>query len=125
MGTVAQHAVLTPAKRRLPPGPRGLRFLLKLRHFPDGWLDFLVRCTQDYGDIVYFKILGVPACLINSPAGLEHVLVTGSQNFTKSMDYRACSARDSLPAKAICGRNNAVSFSPPSFATGSFPTAAS
>src|SRR5579864_9165484 len=91
MGTAARQAALMPAKRSLPPGPRGFRFLLKLMRAPEGWLDFLARCTQDYGDLVYFKVFGVPACLINNPAALEQVLVTESQNFTKSMDYRALS----------------------------------
>jgi cytochrome P450 len=83
--------LVAPVKRGLPPGPRGWSFLLKLLRAPDGWLDFLVHCRQEYGDVVFFKFLGVPACLINDPAGLEHVLVTDHQSFTKSMDYRALS----------------------------------
>lgn len=38
-----------------------------------------------------FGFLGNPACMINDPAGIERVLVTDYQNFTKSMDYRALS----------------------------------
>jgi cytochrome P450 len=41
--------------------------------------------------VVYFRFLSVPACLINDPGGIEHVLVTDHRNFTKSMDYRALS----------------------------------
>jgi cytochrome P450 len=73
------------------PGPRGFSFLWRLLHAPDGWLDFLTQCTQEYGDIVSFRFLGVPVCLINDPAAVEQVLTTDHQNFTKSLDYRALS----------------------------------
>jgi cytochrome P450 len=73
----------------VPPGPRGFSFLLRLLRAPDGWLDFLSGCAQQYGSVVYFRFLSVPACLITDPAGIERVLVTDHQNFTKSMDYRA------------------------------------
>jgi len=84
-------ALLPSLKRGFPPGPRGWSFLLKLLRAPEGWLDFLLHCAREYGDIVFFRFLGTPACLINDPAGLEHVLVTDHQSFTKSMDYRALS----------------------------------
>ena len=74
-----------------PPGPRGLWFPWRLLKAPDGWLDFLTRCVQEYGDIVSFRFLGVPVCLINDPAAVERVLMTDHQNFTKSLDYRALS----------------------------------
>ncbi len=88
----AQHpSVTTHAKPAVPPGPRGVVFLWRLLRAPDGWLDFLADCQRQYGNVVYFRFLGVPACLINDPAGIEQVLVTEYQNFTKSMDYRALS----------------------------------
>jgi cytochrome P450 len=73
------------------PGPRGFSFLWRLLRSPEGWLDFLTHCVQEYGDIVFFRFLGVPVCLINDPAAVEQVLITDHQNFTKSLDYRALS----------------------------------
>jgi cytochrome P450 len=64
---------------------------LRLLRAPNGWLDFLTWCQRRYGNVVFFKFLGAPACLINDPAGIERVLVTDHQKFTKSMDYRALS----------------------------------
>jgi len=87
----AQPAVIAHAGRTAPPGPRGISFLWRLLRSPDGWLDFLAACQRQYGNVVFFRFLGVPACLINDPAGIERVLVTDHQNFTKSMDYRALS----------------------------------
>lgn len=87
----AQPAIAGRAARALPPGPRGVSFLWRLLRAPDGWLDFLTDCQRQYGNVVYFRFLAVPACLINDPAGIERVLVTDHQNFTKSMDYRALS----------------------------------
>jgi cytochrome P450 len=87
----AQPVVIGNAGRGTPPGPRGISFLWRLLRAPDGWLDFLTECRRQYGNVVYFRFLAVPACLINDAAGIEHVLVTDHQNFTKSMDYRALS----------------------------------
>jgi len=87
----AQPAVISHSARAVPPGPRGVAFLWRLLRAPDGWLDFLSECKRRYGNVVYFRFLGVPACLINDPAGIERVLVTDHQSFTKSMDYRALS----------------------------------
>jgi len=66
-----------------------LSFVWRLVRAPDGWLDFLSDCRRDFGNIVYFRFLAIPACLINDPVGIERVLVTDHQKFTKSMDYRA------------------------------------
>jgi len=85
----APAAVLTGSTRWVPPGPRGYSFFWRLVRHPEGWLEFLEDCARRYGDVVFFQFLGQAVCLINDPAGLEQVLVTNSQNFTKSMDYRA------------------------------------
>jgi cytochrome P450 len=87
----AEPAVIAHTGRTVPPGPRGISFLWRLVRSPEGWLDFLAGCQRQYGNLVYFRFLGVPACLINDPAGIEHVLVTDHRSFTKSMDYRALS----------------------------------
>ncbi|HTQ56087.1 MAG TPA: cytochrome P450 [Bryobacteraceae bacterium] len=86
-----QPATVASLNRATPPGPRGLSFWWYLLRAPNGWLDLLPWLVRRYGDIVGFGFFGSPACVINSPAGIEYVLVTDYQNFTKSMDYRALS----------------------------------
>ena len=86
-----QPAVVSRARSAAPPGPRGVSFWWRLLRARDGWLDLLTYLAQHYGGVVRFSFLGVPACVISDPAGIEQVLVTDHQNFTKSMDYRALS----------------------------------
>jgi cytochrome P450 len=50
---------------------------------------YFTKCVREYGDIVFLRFLGVPMCFINRPEYVESVLVTQSQNFEKSKDYRA------------------------------------
>ena len=52
-------------------------------------IGYLTKCAREYGDIVFFRFLGVPACYLNRPDYIESVLVTQSGNFVKSKDYRA------------------------------------
>ena len=49
----------------------------------------LSDCARRYGNVVSFRFFSTPVCLINDSSGIEHVLVTEHQSFTKSMDYRA------------------------------------
>jgi cytochrome P450 len=84
----AQAAVVG---RAVPPGPRGAAFAWRLLRAPNGWLDVLTECVRQYGNVVSFRFFGVPVCLINDLAAIEHVLVANHQSFSKSMDYRALS----------------------------------
>ena len=52
-------------------------------------IGYLTRCAREYGDIVFFHFLGVPACYVNRPDYIESILVTQHSNFVKSKDYRA------------------------------------
>jgi cytochrome P450 len=52
-------------------------------------IGYLTRCAREYGDIVFFHFLGVPACYVNRPDYIESILVTQNSNFVKSKDYRA------------------------------------
>ncbi len=52
-------------------------------------IGYLTKCAREYGDIVFFRFLGVPACFVNRPDYIETVLVTQNNNFVKSKDYRA------------------------------------
>ena len=76
----------TPIK--LPPGPKS-RFLIgNMLELARDWMGFLTRCARDYGDVVFFRFLNVPICLLIHPDDIESVLVTNQSNFVKSRDYR-------------------------------------
>lgn len=91
MGFGRAQARTTAAElpRAAPPGPRGFVFAWRLLRSPNGWLDTLCDCRRRYGEVVSFRFLRAPVCLINDASGIEHILVTDHLNFTKSMDYRA------------------------------------
>jgi len=89
-GTMAQ-ATVRPT-RRLPPGPRGLNLLRHSLTFGQDWSGFLTRCARQYGDVIFFRFLNVPICLVVHPDGIEQILVKNSGNFLKSRDYRALKA---------------------------------
>src|SRR5215470_5968606 len=75
--------------RTLPPGPRGWSRLTATRDFIRDWMGFFERCGRTYGDIVFFRFLNTPICLVLYPEGIDYVLVKNPENFTKSSDYRA------------------------------------
>jgi cytochrome P450 len=85
---VAQAAIRP--SRIAPPGPKG-RFLVgNAFDFSRGdWLQFFVRCVREHGDVVFFRFLNVPICLLTHPDDIEHVLVKNSSNFAKSRNYHA------------------------------------
>lgn len=80
---------------KLPPGPKGLPIVGNLFEPRGDALGYMARSLQEYGDIVFFRLLGVPMCLVNRPEYIESVLVTQPQNFGKSKDYRALHQRRS------------------------------
>jgi len=65
-----------------PPGPRGLPVLGNTLQFGRHTFDFLRRC-REYGDVVYFEVLGQPFYQLNDPADIHHVLVDNNENYTK------------------------------------------
>jgi cytochrome P450 len=73
----------------LPPGPKGLPIFGSVFEPRGDTVGYLTKCAREYGDVVFFRFLGVPACFVNRPEFIESVLVTQSNNFVKSKDYRA------------------------------------
>jgi cytochrome P450 len=78
----------TQPQRRIPPGPKG-RFLLgNALDFSRGdWFGFFIRCVREHGDVVSFRFLNVPMCLLTHPDDIEDVLVKNASNFVKSRNY--------------------------------------
>ena len=74
---------------KLPPGPKGYPVFGSVFEPKGDTITYLTKCTRQYGDIVFFRFMGVPACFVNRPEYIESVLVTQSSNFVKSKDYRA------------------------------------
>jgi cytochrome P450 len=73
----------------LPPGPKGLPLFGNVFEPRGDTIGYLTRSAREFGDIVFFRFLGVPACFVNRPDFIESVLVTQNANFEKSKDYRA------------------------------------
>src|SRR5262245_54257242 len=67
----------------LPPGPNpilpGFNFLA-IRRDP---IKFLTNLTEQYGDLVHFKLGPQPVFLLNHPDYIRDVLVTHNKNFMK------------------------------------------
>ena len=66
-----------------PPGPRGLPLLGNTLQFGRHTFEFLQRCRREYGDVVYFEVLGRPFYQLNHPDHIHHVLVENNTNYTK------------------------------------------
>jgi cytochrome P450 len=73
----------------LPPGPKGFPLFGNVFEPRGDSIGYLTKCGREYGDIVFFRFLGVPACFVNRPDYIESILVTQNNNFVKSKDYRA------------------------------------
>jgi cytochrome P450 len=88
-GDAMTQAAIQPT-RMVPPGPKG-RFLVgNALDFSRGdWLEFFIRCAREHGDVVFFRFLNVPMCLLTHPDDIENVLVKNASNFVKSRNYRA------------------------------------
>lgn len=84
-----EHFLGTPATAPGPLGPQMLTSIGAIRHDPLAYLD---RVWREYGDIAQFPIPRPPSYLVNSPAGVRHVLVDNARNYGKStIQYRALS----------------------------------
>jgi cytochrome P450 len=84
-----QSQIAVRPTHRLPPGPRGLKLLRSSFTMGNDWSGFLSRCAREYGDVIYFRFLNVPICLVVHPDSIEKILVKDQANFLKARDYRA------------------------------------
>lgn len=75
--------------RRLPPGPQGRPFLGSVIELRRDLLGFMTGAAREYGDVVFFRLLHLPVCMLAHPDDIETVLVKNSARFIKSRDYRA------------------------------------
>lgn len=66
-----------------PPGPDGFPVLGNTLQFGRQTFDFLQQCREEYGDVVYFEVLGQPFYQLNNPEDIHHVLVDNNGNYTK------------------------------------------
>lgn len=74
------------------PGPLGPQMLRAFRTIRDNPLAFLESTWREFGDIAQFPVPRPPSYLVNSPAGVRHVLVDNARNYDKStIQYRALS----------------------------------
>jgi len=67
----------------LPPRPKGHRFIGLLPRKRD-WAQLLTGMARENGDIVFFKYLCQPGCLISHPDLIGEVLITRQASFSKS-----------------------------------------
>lgn len=77
------------APGRVPPGPRGSALLGNLPAFRRSPLEFLTRCSRQYGDVVRYRILNVTVYLLNRPEYIESVLTRSPTDFAKGRALRA------------------------------------
>ena len=69
----------------IPPGPRGLPALLDVvRRYRRDSLGLLRDLVRDYGNVVNLPLGTGPVYLVNEPALIHAVLVTGHRHFIKS-----------------------------------------
>jgi cytochrome P450 len=72
---------MSPAR---PPGPKNPPILGNLYAFRSNPLSFLTKAARDYGDLVYFRVMGQHMHLVNHPDYVREILVTNQGNFVKS-----------------------------------------
>jgi cytochrome P450 len=72
----------------LPPGPKGHYLVGNLLDYARDPLDFMARCSREYGDIVRLHMGGLPLYLLSHPDHAEYVLVKNNRNFIKSRYFR-------------------------------------
>jgi cytochrome P450 len=87
--TLTKCDASAPARRRVPPGPRGLIQVNSARWLQRDPLGFLQTLAHDYGDVVRFRFYLYPIHFINHPDVVKRVLQDHHRNYNKDViDYR-------------------------------------
>ena len=73
------------------PGPQGISRIQALLQFGRTPLEFLLKCQNEYGDIVSLSIGSAKVYLFNHPRLIEEVLSKQNQNCIKDLSYRVLS----------------------------------
>lgn len=68
---------------QLPPGPRPLFPAINFVNLRRNPIRFLTRLTEQYGEVVYFKLGPQPVFLLNNPEHIRDVLITHNKQFMK------------------------------------------
>ncbi len=68
-----------------PPGPRGHRLIGSLLEVRRDRLNFVMRATQEYGDLVGFRMGPKRLYLVNHPDYFKHVLCDNPGNYLKGI----------------------------------------
>jgi cytochrome P450 len=76
------------APAALPPGPQGNYLIGNLLDYARDPLDFMVRCSREYGEVVRLRMGGLPLYLLSHPDHAEYILVKNHRNFMKSRYFR-------------------------------------
>jgi cytochrome P450 len=74
-------------------GPKGKLLVGNYFEFDRDPLNFILRCSQDYGDIVRLKAFNLEFYLLNHPDLIEEVLVTKNKIFIKDKGLKTRSSR--------------------------------
>ena len=67
-----------------PPGPKGHWLLGSLPDYANDILNLFLNSTNEYGDIVRFRLGNRYAYLVRKPEYVEHVLKSRSRYFNKN-----------------------------------------
>lgn len=73
------------AHRQRPPGPRGHLLWGSLPDIQRDSLGFMRQITNQYGDIVHYRVGWVHSYLLNHPDYVKHVLQDNQKNYTKEI----------------------------------------
>jgi cytochrome P450 len=67
-----------------PPGPWNPPVIGNLRTFRANPLAFISKAAREYGDVVYFRVMGQNMYLVSHPEYVREILVANQSNFVKS-----------------------------------------
>jgi cytochrome P450 len=85
-------------QRQIAPGPRGDLLFGNLRAFRRDVLGLMLRSSEEYGDVVRFRLGPLVVHLLNHPDHVEYVLQSAARNYDKA-------TRSSAKISSICGRS--------------------